>query len=101
MAVPLICIYEISIALSKIVSKRKRKEKMKASRKVPRYKGTFYLLLYSSYKRIQYREEKIIESPKFRQTLRFYKFILNILSNIRITSPRLIGYVGWGWIRWR
>ena len=94
-AVPLICIYEISIALSKIVSKRKRKEKKKSIRKVPRYKGTF-LLLYSSYKRIQYKEEKIIESPKFRQTLRFYKFILNVLSNIRITSPRLIGYVGWG-----
>ena len=43
-AVPLICIYEISIALSKIVSKRKRKEKKKFSRKVPRYKGTFYPL---------------------------------------------------------
>ena len=51
------------------------------SRKVPRYKGTFYLLLYYSYKRIQYIEEKIIESPKFRQTLRFYKLILNVLNN--------------------
>ena len=79
-AVPLICIYEVSIALSKVVSKRKRKEK-KCSRKVPRYKGTFYLLLYYSYKRIQYIEEKIIESPKFRQTLRFYKLILNVLNN--------------------
>ena len=47
MAVPLICIYEISIALSKIVSKRKRKEKMKASRKVPRYKGTFLFICYT------------------------------------------------------
>ena len=43
-AVPLICIYEVSIALSKVVSKRKRKEK-KCSRKVPRYKGTFYLFV--------------------------------------------------------
>ena len=43
-AVPLICIYEVSIALSKVVSKRKRKEK-KYSRKVPRYKGTFYLFV--------------------------------------------------------
>ena len=43
-AVPLICIYEVSIALSKVVSKRKRKEK-KCSQKVPRYKGTFYLFV--------------------------------------------------------
>ena len=30
------------------------------------------------------KKKKIIESPKFRQTLRFYKFILNLLSNLRI-----------------
>ena len=79
-AVPLICIYEVSIALSKVVSKRKKKRE-ECSRKVPRYKGTFIYLLYYSYKRIQYIEEKIIESPKFRQTLRFYKLILNVLNN--------------------
>ena len=96
-AVPLICIYEISIALSKIVSKRKRKEKKKFSRKVPRYKGTFLFICYTLAINVyNIKKKKIIESPKFRQTLRFYKFILNVLSNIRITSPRLIGYIGWG-----
>ena len=43
-AVPLICIYEVSIALSKVVSKRKKKRE-ECSRKVPRYKGTFYLFV--------------------------------------------------------
>ena len=79
-AVPLICIYEVSIALSKVVSKRKRKEK-NAVEKCLVIKALFIYLLYYSYKRIQYIEEKIIESPKFRQTLRFYKLILNVLNN--------------------
>ena len=98
-AVPLICIYEISIALSKIVNKRKRKEKKKFSRKVLLViKALFYCytLVINVY---NIEKKKIIESPKFRQTLRFYKFILNILSNIRITSPCLIRNLGWGWIR--
>ena len=78
-AVPLICIYEVSIALSKVVSKRKKKRR--TVEKCLVIKALFIYLLYYSYKRIQYIEEKIIESPKFRQTLRFYKLILNVLNN--------------------
>ncbi len=84
----------------RLLISEKRKEKKKLVEKCLVIKALFLFICYtSSYKRIQYREEKIIESPKFRQTLRFYKFILNILSNIRITSPCLIRNLGWGWIR--
>ena len=55
-AVPLICIYEVSIALSKVVSKRKRRRN--AVEKCLVIKALFIYLLYYSYKRIQYIEEK-------------------------------------------
>ena len=56
-AVPLICIYEVSIALSKVVSKRKKKRR-NAVEKCLVIKALFIYLLYYSYKRIQYIEEK-------------------------------------------
>lgn len=88
---------KLVLLYQRLLVSEKRKEKMKASRKVPRYKGTFLFICYTLAINVyNIEKKKIIESPKFRQTLRFYKFILNILSNIRITSPRLIGYVGWG-----